>query len=146
MYNSILIPLFEYFTDYVPAVPKMYWEVYSQEERLAAICEQIDKIIAYANKLGIQINTNTEDIEQLMEEFEEFKESGFDDYYRQIIQAWVDMHMPDIMEQATKMVFFELSDDGHFVANIPEQWDDIEFDTGMNFDDQRTYGRLILRY
>ena len=146
MYNTVLLPLFEAFTDYVPAIPKMYWDVYSQEERIRAICDQIDKIIAYANTLGIQINTNTEDIEQLMEEFEEFKESGFDDYYKQIIQAWVSSHMPDIMEQATKMVFFEINDDGYFVANIPEQWDDIEFDTGMNYDDQRTYGRLILRY
>ena len=87
-----------------------------------------------------------EEIEYLIQQFEEFKESGFDNYYRQIIQAWVDIHMPDIMEQATKMVFFELNEDGYFVANIPDQWDDISFDTGLDYDDQRTYGRLLLIY
>lgn len=145
--NSIIsrIPLFAAFTNYTPTVPKMYWDVYSQEERIKAICENIDKIVAYCNALGIEINTSVDEIERLAEEFEQFKESGFDDYYRAIVEAWVNEHMPEIIRQAIKMVFFGLTSDGYFCAYIPESWSDITFDTGMVYGSQ-AYGRLILQY
>ena len=139
------IPLFAAFTNYTPTVPKMYWDVYSQEERIKCICENIDKIVAYCNALGIEINTSADEIERLAAEFEEFKSSGFDDYYRAILEAWINEHMPEIIRQAIKMVFFGLTDDGYFCAYIPDSWNDIMFDTGMVYG-AYDYGRLILRY
>lgn len=143
-YAAVLLPLYQAFTQYTPVIPKLYWDVYSQEERIKAICEHIDKLVAYANTLGIQINTNTEEIEKLAKEFDEFRDGAFDDYYIKILSAWVDKHMPEIIKQAIKMVFFGLTSDGYFCAYIPEAWSDIQFDTGMVYGTS-AYGRLILR-
>lgn len=141
----VKVPLYKAFTQYTPVIPKLYWDVYSQEERIKALCKEIDKLCAYANTLGIQLNWNTEEIERLYNEFEEFKAHGFDDYYRAIIEQWVDDHMEDIMSQATRMVFFGLTQDGYFCAYIPESWEDITFDTGQIWGSY-DYGRLILLY
>ena len=53
--------------------------------------------------------------------------------------------MERIISKSIRMVFFGLTENGYFVAYIPESWREIVFDTGMvyNLD---TYGRLILRY
>lgn len=145
-YNSpMYLPLYNAFTEFVPSIPKMYWDTYSQEQRIKAICEAIDKIIAYANDMGIQLNRDTEDIEKLVKEFETFKESGFDDYYREIINKWVDDNMVDIMSQAMKNIFFGLDDEGYLVVSIPDSWSSVEFDTGMIYD-SKEYGRLIMKY
>ena len=46
---------------------------------------------------------------------------------------------------AIKMVFFGLSDDGYFVAYIPNSWNCITFGTIMDCDSPN-YGRLTLSY
>lgn len=140
------IPLYNAFTQLTPVIPKMYWDVYSQEERIKAICEHIDKIIAYANTLGIQINKNTDQIEKILDEFDEFKAGAYDDYYEKVISKWVEVNMPSIMKQAARMVFFGLTADGYFAAYIPETWADISFDTGFDYDNKSEYGHLILKY
>lgn len=144
-YGATLLPLYQYFTNFTPVVPKMYWDVFSQEQRIKAICDHINKLVAYSNALGVQINTNTQEITDLLKQFDEFKEGAFDDYYEQVISAWVEKHMPEIMAQAAKMVFFGLTDDGYFCAYVPDSWSDIVFDTGMVYG-RSDYGRLILRY
>lgn len=143
-YAATLLPLYQAFTEWTPVIPKMYWDVYSQEERIKAICREIGKLVAYANKLGIQINTNTEEIEELAKQFDEFKAGAFDDYYEQVISTWVQNHMPEIIRQAVKMVFFGLTSDGYFCAYIPDAWSDIVFDTGAVYG-RSDYGRLILK-
>lgn len=144
-YVATLLPLYQAFTQWTPVIPKMYWDVYSQEERIKAICKEIEKIVAYANTLGIQINTNTDEIEKLIKQFEEFKAGAYDDYYEQVISQWVKNHMEEIIRQAVRMVFFGLTDTGYFVAYIPDSWGDIVFDTGAVYG-RSDYGHLILRY
>lgn len=143
---DLYVPLYKAFTQFTPVIPKFYWDVDSQEQRIKQICEHIDKIIAYANTMGISINSNHDDIEKLVKEFEEFKSGAYDDYYQEIIEKWVQEHMEEIMEQATRMVFFGLTDDGYFCAYVPESWDAIQFDTGLNYENKREYGRLLLYY
>lgn len=45
------------------------------------------------------------------------------------INKWMQIHALDIVGQLVKMVFFGITDDGYFVAYIPEGWDDIIFNT-----------------
>lgn len=135
------IPLFAAFTDFTPTVPKLYWDVYSQEERIKAIVEALDKLVCYANHMGVQINLCEEEIEKLYNEFEDFKNGAFDDYYVAILEAWINTHMEDIIKQSIKMIFFGLTDDGYFCAYIPESWSDLTFDTGYDYG-WYDYGRL----
>ena len=142
----INVPLWPYFAlDSAPVIPKFYWDTYSQEQRIKHLCEELHKVVAYANMLGENINLDHVMIAELQAAFEKFQESGFLDYYEQQLEAWINANMPDIIKQSIMMVWFGLTDDGYFVAYIPESWDDITFDTGMVFG-RFDYGRLTLRY
>lgn len=140
-------PRWSSFLDFVPTVPQLYWNVDGNEQRYHLLCKQLHKLVCYADMLGIKINLNHEAIEKLESEFEEFKESGFLDYYEQQLEAWINANMPEIIGKYIRMVFFGLTLDGHFVAYIPEGtgWDDIIFDTGAVYGTEQ-YGRLILSY
>lgn len=142
--NPLWIPLFNAFMQLSPTIPDLYWNVMSQEQRILSICQYLDLLQEYANKLCVQINYNTDEIAKLVEEFDKFRSGAYDTYYEEIIAQWVNDHMPEIIRQAIKMVFFGLTDDGYFVAYIPESWSDIKFDTGAVYGTEQ-YGRLILR-
>lgn len=141
------LPYFTGFSAYTPSVPKLYWNVKSQEQRILELCKQLHKLICYIDCVADHVNINHDDIEELEEQFEKFIESGFDDYYRESINAWIADHMPEIIGKYINTVFFGLTLDGYFVAYIPDGsgWDDIIFDTGAVYDSD-TYGRLILSY
>lgn len=64
------------------------------------------------------------------------------------INKWMQLHALDIVGALVKMVFFGITDDGYFVAYIPEGWDDIIFNTtgydisAPDFD----FGHLMLSF
>lgn len=142
----MLNPLIPYggFTTFTPTLPEFYWDVYSSEQRIKHICYELCKLARYDDYLAEQLGLTREDVEQLMADFEKFKESGFDDYYEAQINAWVDEHMPDIISRAVQMVFFGLTQDGYFCAYIPPEWGFV-FDTDINYNSEN-YGRLEIIY
>lgn len=100
--------------------------------------EVLCKVVEYINKL---IDTDRELFADLDELRAELK----------VVQEWIDnfdtSFMEEIIAQYIKMVFFGLTDDGYFVAYIPDSWDDIQFSTSQ-YDDftslEPDYGHLIL--
>lgn len=140
-----VIPSFAGFTAFTPTIPKMYWDVKSQEQRIFGLCKLLNKVICYADMLGDTAENHEERITELETLFEQFMESGFDDYYEKQIEQWIKDNLGFLFEHLAKQVFFGLTQDGHFVAYIPESWDDIIFDTGMVYGED-TYGRLMLRW
>ena len=139
------VPPFVGFTEFTASIPKLYWGVKSQEQRIKVICEQLHKLACYTDFIGDKVNSNRTDIDWLMEQIELFKESGFDDYYLEQVEKWIDGHLKFIYDHTIKQIYFGLTDDGYFVAYIPESWDDIQFDTIMNYSDPN-YGALTLSY
>ena len=139
------VPWFAGFTEFTPTIPKMYWDVESQEQRIHTICKQLHKLVCYADMLGDKINLNREDIDELQRLFEQFVESGFDDYYAEQVEKWIDEHLQFIYDHTIKQIYFGLTLDGYLVAYIPESWEDITFDTIMNYSDPN-YGSLVLIY
>lgn len=139
------IPWFSAWQEYSPVIPKMYYDVESAEQRMHAVCAQLHKLVCFADMLGDKISINHDEIVELQNLFQQFMESGFEDYYEEQIEAWINAHMENIIIQAVKMVFFGLSDDGHFIAYIPSSWNEIIFDTGYDYSDENTYGHLILK-
>ncbi len=140
------VPGFAGWTEFTASIPKIYWDVKSQEQRILGICKMLDKLCCYSNMLGDKINENREDIDELIAMFNKFMESGFDDYYAEQIEQWINDHMQDIIDSAfSKMVFFGLTQEGYFVAYVPESWKDLVFDTGAVYGSEQ-YGRLILYY
>lgn len=139
-----LIPPFWGFSAFTPTIPKLYWDVKSQEQRILNLFDLLDKLINYCDQMGIQVNANAADIAQLRKDFEELKDGKFWDYYEQQITAWVRANMPEIMSKAMQLCWFGLTDDGYLCAYIPDSWADISFDVGMVYG-RSDYGRLILR-
>lgn len=144
-YDRRIIPPFFGFTDFVPEIPKMYWNVKSQEQRIHAICALIDKLVCYVDMLGDTENETQEALKELISEFEEFKASGFDDYYAEQVAQWIADNAALLFTLYCKQLYFGLNEQGYFVAYIPDSWDDIVFDTGAVYGID-TYGRLILRW
>lgn len=139
------VPGFIGWTDFTPVIPKMYWNVKSAEQRVKTICEQLHKLICYADMLADKVSIDHADIVELQTLFEKFQESGFNDYYAAQVEKWINEHMSYIFGHVVKQIYFGLTLDGHFVAYIPDGWSDILFDTGMTYGED-TYGRLILRW
>lgn len=141
--NGKMVP-YSAFISSTPALPSFYWDVYSQEQRIKKLCEELCKLVDYANALGVYTNADHDRIDTLYAEFEKFKESGFADYYEKLLLQWIDDNQKEIYEHLAKQVFFGLTDDGYFCAYIPDSWSDIMFDTGAVYG-RSDYGRLILK-
>lgn len=139
------LPLFGAFTAFTPEIPKLYWDVKSQEQRYFLICENLHKIICYLDCMSNAVNTNHDEIEKLKELFEQFINGNFNEFYEKQINEWIDEHMPEIISRAIKMVFFGLTTDGYFCAYIPVSWAGINFDTIMDYS-RDDYGSLVLEY
>lgn len=133
------------FTASTPAIPQLYWDVYSAEQRWKEICCNLKKLIEYADSMNIELGVTKDRVSKLEADFQKFLESGYFDYYAKQIEQWILDNTAWIFERFCKMVFFGLTDDGYFCAYVPDSWKEIIFDTGMNYGTY-TYGRLILRY
>ena len=62
---------------------------------------------------------------------------------------WMRANGLDIIGELVNMVIFNITDDGYFVAYIPESWDEIQFATtglDINIDLVPEYGHLVLLY
>ena len=61
---------------------------------------------------------------------------------------WMEENALDLVGELVKTVFFGLTQDGHFIAYIPESWSDIQFGTsGLDdFPAGIDYGHLTLSY
>lgn len=139
-----LIPPFAGWVPYNATIPKMYWDTYSQEQRIFAMCDMMHKIACYADMLGIEIGNAHEEIDNLQKQFDDFKAGRFIDYYERQIDKWIADHSDLIYQKFANGVYFGLTMEGRFAAYIPQGWDSIYFDTGMEWGEE-TYGRLILK-
>lgn len=139
-----LMPFYALYA-YTPVIPKFYWNAKSQEEIVKYLCCEYDKLRHYADTLADKENETAQAVNQLTEIFKKFQESGFEEYYYQQIYDWVQQNMPTIISDAIKMVFFGLTDNGYFVAYIPNSWSQIMFDTEANYEADN-YGHLILSF
>lgn len=106
--------------------------------------EVLCKVVKYINDLIDSDKEIIEDIDALKADMAE-------------VQRWIDnfdSHAEVLFKQMIEdyiatMVFFGITDDGYFVAYIPENWDDITFNTtglDINLPIQPDYGHLVLSY
>ena len=65
------IPMFWGWTAYTPVIPKLYWDVYSQEERIKRLCIEYDKLTKYASMIAEAVNELSDNVERMLADFEE---------------------------------------------------------------------------
>ena len=73
--NGLPVPIAG-LTQFTPAIPKLYWDVDSQEQGIRQLWKVVEKLCRYANEICDQTNLNTKDIAELQKRFEEFVEHG----------------------------------------------------------------------
>lgn len=103
--------------------------------------ELLCKVIDYINKLIEQDKVFAADITQLKQEIS-------------IIQQWIDNFNTDyiadlIAKYIATMIFVEITNSGYIVYYIPENWNDITFNTtglDIQVSDMPEYGHLVLSY
>lgn len=66
-----LIPPYWGWTSYTPVIPKLYWDVYSQEERIKRLCLEYDKLTHYASLIAESVNGISEQVEQTINDFKQ---------------------------------------------------------------------------
>lgn len=124
-------------------IPEVFGEAISYEDKIIALLRWMQSRHYITQD---QYDELAEQVEQLRDEFDQFKESGFQDYYEQLLKDWIDANFADILTEGIKsVVFFGLTLDGYFTAYIPQSWSEIIFDTGAVYGSDE-YGRLILYY
>ena len=67
----------------------------------------------------------------------------------QALTDWMQKNALDLVGRLVKHVFFGLTDNGYFVAYIPENWRDLIFKTtgyDIQLEIQPQYGHLVLIY
>lgn len=115
----------------------------------------LDWIIKKVKELIIRIDsmeewkaTHEAEYEQLKALYDDIMAGNFPDSIKKAFSDWMSANAVDLVGELVNMVFFGLTDDGHFVAFIPESWDDITFGTsGLDdFPAGVEYGHLTLSY
>lgn len=108
-------------------------------------CKSNEEAIKALEEWKIGADDFITDLDQLLKDIEAGR---FPPAIADAITSWITAHFYDIVGEMIKMVFFGLTDDGYFVAYIPDSWSDIIFNT-TGFDiivPGYDYGHLTLTY
>ena len=160
MFNSTgtgLIEKFRFFCQKV--LPLVYDDSISYYEVLCKMAEilnevidktnEIDELTQYINNELKRVEAKIEELAkndaEMADEIERIKRGDYVPLYLDSISNWIDKNLIDVIGRSASFIVFGLSDDGYFVAYVPEGWDFISFDTDGDLDSPN-YGKLILEY
>ena len=93
-----------------------------------------------------------QEYEQAYEDFEamvaDIEAGTFPESIRDAFSKWMQENAFSLVGELVKLVFFGITDSGHFVAYIPDGWDDIIFNTtGLDISIAgEDYGHLTLSF
>lgn len=94
------------------------------------------------------IDEHEKEYEELKKLYDDFLAGRFTPEFLEELHKWVLKNTQSIIGEAIRTVFFEITDDGYFVAIIPDGWDEIIFGTsGLDdFPEGVDFGHLTLTY
>lgn len=85
-----IIPRFEFWNPSTWVIPKLYWDAFSQEQRIHAICRQLGKIIGYVDYMGVNVN-------DIAERLKAIEDGQLDDMIQAEIEQWFEDNEPFIL-------------------------------------------------
>ena len=123
-YNSRR-PYYNDDSDYTTNAPSYYDDLARTQELIKTLANRIweyDHVLYEKLKL----------VEDTLKEYADILDGKIEDFDRIILEKtekWLAENMEHILTQAVELVWFGLTDDGYFMAVIPENWSDVIFDT-----------------
>ena len=119
------------------------------ELNLSWLIEKYKFILDALQKIDGWIEQHQEEYEELKKYYDDLVSGNFPPEFLASLEKWLNKNALDIIGEMIKMVIFNITDDGYFVAYIPESWDEIIFNTtglDINLALQPEYGHLVLSY
>jgi len=126
-------------------LPAVYDDALSYYELMCKIQSHMNVIITEVNKEGEGIEELQKRVQELEDLFKQFQEHGFDDFYLDQIDKWMQDNMWCLMSWGSRIVWFGITDDGYFAAYIPDNFNFLAFDVIMDAESP-DYGKLMLSY
>lgn len=112
-------------SDYTTNAPSYYDDLARKQ---GLIKELAHKIWEYDQILAGKLK----EVEDTLTKYADILDGKIEDFDRIILDKttkWLDDNMENILTEAVKLVWFGLTDDGYFMAVIPDGWKDVQFDT-----------------
>lgn len=119
------------------------------DDDLGWLIKSMKNVITALDSLDEWKSIHEQEYKQLKTLYDQIVSGRFPDSIKNAFLSWMRTNAPDIISEIIKTVFFGLTDDGYFVAYIPDSWDDIIFNTtGLDITValQPEYGHLVLSY
>ena len=98
------------------------------------------------------IEVNTPKIDDLITFMKDLQnENTLPEGVKEAIYNWCAHHLTDLIGATISNVFFEINDEGYFVAYVPDSWNDITFNTTywdivLSDHPEYGFGHLVLSY
>ena len=118
------------------------------ELNLDYVLSTVKSLFAAVQEIDGWMDQHQAEYEELKQLYDDIMAGNFPDSIKQAFVNWMNANALDLVGQLVKTVIFNITDDGYFVAYIPESWNDILFGTtGLDttipgYD----YGHLVLSY
>lgn len=112
-------------SDYTTNAPDYYDDL----ARKQGLIKELSKKVWEYDKI---LYAKLKEVEETMQQYADILDGKIEDFDQIIIsktEKWLDENMEGILTKAVQLVWFGLSDDGYFMAVIPEGWSDVQFDT-----------------
>lgn len=112
------------------------------------ILKQVKALMVAVNGLDDWKTEHESEYDALKKSVDDLESGNWSPEFVATLVHWYQENIIDIIGEMVKQVFFGITDDGYFIAYIPESWNDIIFGTtGLDdFPAGIDYGHLTLSY
>ena len=115
------------------------------------ILKKMKDLVTWMEATDIWKTEYAEAYEDFKKMVEDIESGNFPDSISKAFRDWMTKNAISIVGEMVKSVFFEISDEGYFIAHIPDGWDDIIFNTTyydifLSAHPEVEYGHLVLTY
>lgn len=131
------------YTDYDFPHTKMY------DSDLREVLAQLNKLSENVEVLNEWKRTHEEEYKELKDLYDAVMSGNFPDEIKNAFTEWMLENALDLVGGMIKHVYFGLTESGHFVVTIPENWKEVKFSTtGFDIEIplQPEFGHLVLLY
>jgi hypothetical protein len=133
-------------------LPIVYDDSLSSMELMGKVVDYLNKIIDEQKELvdmfspvGGTITELQTEIKNITDEIEKVKKGDYVSLYLGSLISYIDRNLQQLVSRIVKFISFELDESGSLIANIPDTWDFLRFDTDVDTNSE-TYGHLILEW
>lgn len=117
---------------------------------LGWLIKNVKKLIDCCDAMEAWKDSHETQYQQLKKLYDDIMSGDLPDEVQKGFEKWMRENSSDIIGDLVNLVIFNITDDGYFVAYIPEGWDQILFGTtGLDTfipELQPEYGHLVLSY